>query len=361
MEAQPSEIRQRAMKWLLPRQHPRLDVRLLEHRGELLVVDHDGRLLALEHVDQLGAGEGGVQVQQVGAELGRGDRGLDETAMVPRHQRDGVALLEAELLQAAGQGVGAPVHLAEGELTQLVDDPDPVRHQRGHRQEAAGRTRPPLLEDACRPSKGQRRVGPDDAGLGQDLEAVAGRGDAAGQLLEDGRQVEREGRHGRRMSGDRLGGDQPGGRPVLADRGGGGLGEPGDRRGLGDVGGLDGVGSADLGGEQPDRAAADQVGQRVDEAVDQVAVLGPPPQHDGVHDVAVVAVDHVRVDGVLDRDPELVVGVVVPPELLDDGALGEAQPVSRARRQRLSGWTRHPRSSSLRPPPLRYAARGPDG
>ena len=69
-------------------------------------------------------------------------------------------------------------------------------------------------------------------------------------------------------------------------------------------------------------AAADEVGQRVDEAVDEVAVLVAPPQHDGVHDVAVVAVDHVGVDGVLDRDPQVVVGVGVPAELLDDHALG---------------------------------------
>ena len=54
--------------------------------------------------------------------------------------------------------------------------------------------------------------------------------------------------------------------------------------------------------------------------VDQVAVVVAPPQQDGVDHVAVVAVDHVGVDGVLDRDPELVVGVVVPAELLDDHA-----------------------------------------
>ena len=71
-------------------------------------------------------------------------------------------------------------------------------------------------------------------------------------------------------------------------------------------------GAADLRGEQPDDAAADEVGEGVDEPVDQVAVLVAPPQHDGVDDVAVVAVDHVGVDGVLDRDPQVVVGVGVP-------------------------------------------------
>ena len=53
---------------------------------------------------------------------------------------------------------------------------------------------------------------------------------------------------------------------------------PGDRRRLGDVGGVHGVGPADLGGEQPDDAAGGEVGQRVHERVDQVAVLVAPPE-----------------------------------------------------------------------------------
>ena len=77
-------------------------------------------------------------------------------------------------------------------------------------------------------------------------------------------------------------------------------------------------------------AAADEVGQRVDEAVDQVAVVVAPPQQHRVDDVAVVAVDHVGVDAVLDRDAQLVVGVVVPAELLDHHAGLEPQPVARA-------------------------------
>ena len=76
-------------------------------------------------------------------------------------------------------------------------------------------------------------------------------------------------------------------------------------------------------------AAADQVGQRVDEAVDEVAVVVAPPQQHRVHDVAVVTVDHVGVDAVLDRDAKLVIGVVVPAELLDHHAGLEAQPVCR--------------------------------
>src|SRR4029077_1417623 len=94
---------------------------------------------------------------------------------------------------------------------------------------------------------------------------------------------------------------------------------------LGDVGGFDGVRAADLGGEQPDDTAAHEVGQRVHQAVDEVAVLVTPPQHDRVHDIAVVGVDHVGVEGVLDRDPEVVVGVGVPAELLDDHAFDQAE------------------------------------
>ena len=73
-----------------------------------VVVDHDGGVLPLEHVDQLRAGERGVEVEQVGAELGRGHGGLDEAAVVAGHQRDRVALLDPQVLEPAGQRVGAP-------------------------------------------------------------------------------------------------------------------------------------------------------------------------------------------------------------------------------------------------------------
>ena len=52
-------------------------------------------LLALEHVDQLRAGEGGVEVEHVGAQLGGGDAGVDEAAVVAAHDRDAVALPDA--------------------------------------------------------------------------------------------------------------------------------------------------------------------------------------------------------------------------------------------------------------------------
>ena len=123
----------------------------------------------------------------------------------------------------------------------------------------------------------------------------------------------------------------------LLDRRRGGLRQAGDRRRLGDVRRLDRVRAADLRGEQPDGAAADQVGQRVDQPVDQVAVLVAPPEHHRVDHVAVVAVDHVGVDGVLDGDPQPVVGVGVPAELLDDHAGLEPEPLGGPGSARLGG------------------------
>ncbi len=125
---------------------------------------------------------------------------------------------------------------------------------------------------------------------------------------------------------DGLGGDQPGGRPFLAHRCRRGLRQASDGCSLGDVGGVHGSRSADLGGEQPDGSTAHEIGQGVDEGIDEISVVLAPPEKDGVHDIAVVRVNEVRVKRVLDGDPELVVSVVIPPELLDNHARNETQP-----------------------------------
>ena len=315
--------------------------RLGEQAGELLVVDHHGGLLALEHVDQLRSGEGGVEVEQVGAELGDRDRGVDEAAVVAAHHRDPSRPRRRRARPARRRARwSARCSSPKVRAPELVDQADLVGRAHARASEPpAGRCPSCSVGDPSRPASAASRA--DDPGWAEHL----------------GRLVRRP-RPGQVVSIERLLGTGQAGvlgaisrvadqslltaAVVVWER-------PGDRGRLGDVGGVDRVGAADLRGQQPDRAAADQVGQRVDEAVDEVAVLVAPPQHDRVDDVAVVAVDHVGVDGVLDGDPEVVVGVVVPAELLDHHAGLEAQPAA-AGPGRLSGWTRHPRSSSRTPP-----------
>jgi hypothetical protein len=63
--------------------------RLGEEVGELGVVDDGDGLLPVQHLRDLAAGRAGVEVQQVAAGLGDGDRGLDEPAPVAGEQPDG--------------------------------------------------------------------------------------------------------------------------------------------------------------------------------------------------------------------------------------------------------------------------------
>ncbi len=89
--------------------------------GELLVVDDRARLLALDHLGDLRAGERGVEVQAVGAELGQRHGGLDEAAVVAAHDGDAVALVDAVVGQRVRERVRAPVDLRERERAELVD------------------------------------------------------------------------------------------------------------------------------------------------------------------------------------------------------------------------------------------------
>ena len=59
---------------------------------------------------------------------------------------DLVALTDTTLGERAGQGVAAPVHLAEGQRAELVDDPVPVRVEHRHGMEPAGGTGSPRRE-----------------------------------------------------------------------------------------------------------------------------------------------------------------------------------------------------------------------
>ena len=84
-------------------------------------------LLPLEHVDELRAGEGGVEVEDVGAELGGRDARVDEAAVVAAHDRDGVTGPDAPRAQRVGEPVAAVVQLPERQLAELVDDARSVR------------------------------------------------------------------------------------------------------------------------------------------------------------------------------------------------------------------------------------------
>ena len=86
-----------------PGEDPALGVGLVEQARELLVVDHRARALALQHLDQLRSGERGVEVEDVGAQLGGGDGRVDEEAVVAAHHRDAVALADAHLPQRVGR------------------------------------------------------------------------------------------------------------------------------------------------------------------------------------------------------------------------------------------------------------------
>jgi hypothetical protein len=86
---------------------------------------------------ELRAGEGGVEVEQVGTELGDGDGRVDEPTVVAAQDRHGVALGDTALGERTRQGVAASVHLAEGDRAALVDHAVAVGVEHGHRVEAA--------------------------------------------------------------------------------------------------------------------------------------------------------------------------------------------------------------------------------
>ena len=92
--------------------------------------------------------------------------------------------------------------------------------------------------------------------------------------------------------------------------------QAGGRRGVGDVGRLDVAVAPGLGREQPDDAVVGEDADGVDERVDEVAVLVAPPQHHDVDDVVVVLVDQLGAGDRHDGGPQVLVAVVVVPDLL---------------------------------------------
>ncbi len=99
----------------------------VEQAGELLVVDERLRRLALGHLDQLRPGEHRVEVERAGAELGRGQRRLDEAAVVAAHDPDPVARSDPHCGEGVGKRVGAAVHPLEAERAAFVDQHRLVR------------------------------------------------------------------------------------------------------------------------------------------------------------------------------------------------------------------------------------------
>ena len=83
---------------------------------------------------------------------------------------------------------------------------------------------------------------------------------------------------------------------------------------------------ARLGGQHPDDAVIGQRGDGVHQSVDQVAVAVAPPQQHDVDDLVRVLIEQFATTGVLDVGPDVVVGVLVPTQLLDNLLFFDAQP-----------------------------------
>ncbi len=152
-----------------------------EQPGELLVVDDGLRLLAGQHVGQLRAGERGVEVEHVGAELGDCRTRVDEPAVVAAHHRHPVTLADAPGPEGAGEGVAATVELAEGQRAQLVDQSGAVGVADRQGDETSGRPDAPRPHDRRELRHLRRRVGTDDAGLRQHPDRGQSGGNGGGQ------------------------------------------------------------------------------------------------------------------------------------------------------------------------------------
>ena len=100
-----------------------VDAGLVDQLGELVVVDDRRRLLALAHLTELRSGERGVQVEDVGAELGQGGGGIHEEAVVAAQHRNAVPLRDTDVLEPVREPGGPLVDLRPGQLTELVDQP----------------------------------------------------------------------------------------------------------------------------------------------------------------------------------------------------------------------------------------------
>ena len=121
-----------------------------------------------DHVGELGPGEHRVQVEGARPELRRGDRRVDEAAVVAAHDPDPVAFVDTEPGERVGESVGAAVQLLEGERAALVDQRRVVRMVDRRRDRPGGGRDPVLSEDNGHPRQLVRADRAQHPGLGQD-------------------------------------------------------------------------------------------------------------------------------------------------------------------------------------------------
>ncbi len=121
------------------------------HDRRQIAVDHDrSHSLAKQHLTELWRGEAGVQVHARQARLRRGDRHLDEVAMVGAQHSEVIAAREAELPKPLRQRRRAPVEIAERHRAAMVDHRRPV---------PVAQRRSGVQRSEARPPPGQRRGG----------------------------------------------------------------------------------------------------------------------------------------------------------------------------------------------------------
>src|SRR5450756_1249574 len=110
--------------------------------------------------------------------------------------------------------------------------------------------------------------------------------------------------------------------------------KPGRHGCLLDVAGIDLPHPPSLGSVQHDELTLRQVGQRVHQSVDEVAVILAPPQDPRIDDVAVVLVLELGATDLLDRQTEVLIDVLVISVLLDYLSSGKAKLCHRTVRRR---------------------------
>ena len=114
--------------------------------------------------------------------------------------------------------------------------------------------------------------------------------------------------------------------PIARDTGAPRDGQAGSESALGEIGRVEVTPASDLGRDEPDVAGLGQVGERVDEPVNHVAVLIAPPQEHDINRFDGV-LDEVAIDEIHHLGAELLIAIRVPTQLLNH--LTRAEPQTR--------------------------------